>query len=110
MGEISFFLFFGVFEDEAAWTIVTLPRLRQFNLFYDRSKFEWHGPSLRHILKLTCPLQELKLNADDMYFLTKTDLAPLPAMGTCSIQFQNHFSGQCEAIELCFDPAFYVRG
>ena len=74
------FFFFTVFESNVVWARATLSRLRQYNLFYDQSKFEWHGPSLRHILKLTCPLQELKLNADDMYFLTKTELAPLPVL------------------------------
>ena len=74
------FSFFAVFESKVVWATATLSRVRQYNLFYDRSTFEWHGPSLRHILKLTCPLQELKLNADDLYFLTKTELAPLPVL------------------------------
>ena len=49
-------------------------RARVYRVFYDRSKWKWVGPSLRHMLKLFCPLMQLRMTADDLYFLTKTEL------------------------------------
>ena len=49
-------------------------RARVYRVFYDRSKWKWVGPSLRHMLKLFCPLMQLRMTTDDLYFLTKTEL------------------------------------
>ena len=43
-------------------------RLRKYHLKYNKKKYAWKGPTMRQILKLTCPLQPLKLNAHDMFF------------------------------------------
>ena len=53
------------------------PRSRAYRIFYDTSKYAWRGPPLRAILKLVAPHQPLKLSADDMYFMTPAEVAPL---------------------------------
>ena len=54
-----------------------LPRPRAYRIFYGTSKYTWRGPPLRAILKLVAPHQPLKLSADDMYFMTAAEVAPL---------------------------------
>ena len=54
-----------------------LPRARAYRIYYDTSKYSWRGPPLRAILKLVAPHQPLKLSADDMYFMTPEEVAPL---------------------------------
>ena len=49
--------------------------VRVYKIFYDKAKYRWRGPKLRHILQVIAPLQPLKMNADDMYVLKKSELA-----------------------------------
>ncbi|CAK9053858.1 unnamed protein product, partial [Durusdinium trenchii] len=51
-----------------------MTRTRSYRIFWDKKKFFWKGPPLRTILQLVMPHQPLKLNADDMYFLTDEEL------------------------------------
>ena len=50
-------------------------RPRTYRVFYDKSRFQWVGPKMRTILKLTLPHQKLQLSADDMYTLHGDALA-----------------------------------
>ncbi len=51
-------------------------RLRAYRLFYKKAKFQWRGPKLRTILKATFPHQVLRLDANDMYYMTDDELEP----------------------------------
>ena len=69
-----------------------MTRTRSYRIFWDKKKFFWKGPPLRTILQLVMPHQPLKLNADDMYFLTDEELAPwLKFRNTFAFAFGHHF-------------------
>lgn len=65
--------FFNFLVCVCVW--VLLARLRTYRIFYDKTKYVWNGPNLRALLKLMAPHQELHMTADDMYFMTKSELA-----------------------------------
>ena len=50
-------------------------RLRRYRIFYDKKKFVWKGPPLQELLRLLLPLRELTMDADDLYFFTKSQQA-----------------------------------
>lgn len=50
-------------------------RLRKYRLYYNKKKYIWKGPCLRQILKLVCPLSELNMDADSMYWMLPSELA-----------------------------------
>ena len=49
-------------------------RVRRYRIFYDLAKYEWRGPPIRTLLKLLLPLQPLRMDCDDLYFLRKSEL------------------------------------
>ncbi|CAK9025846.1 unnamed protein product [Durusdinium trenchii] len=51
-----------------------LNRLRIYRLFFRKNLYTWHGPSMRQILKLTCPLKPLNLTSDSLYYMTNSEL------------------------------------
>lgn len=53
----------------------SLFRTRVYRIFYQSTKYEWKGPPMRQLLKLLLPLQKLNMDADDMYFMTKDEVA-----------------------------------
>lgn len=62
--------FCGVFKPN--WNMT---RVRSYRIFWDKSKLAWRGPSLRQILKAVLPHQPLRMDANDMFFLTPDQLA-----------------------------------
>ena len=65
-----------VFRVCEAWTMAnSLFRTRVYRIFYQSTKYEWKGPPMRQLLKLLLPLQKLNMDADDMYFMTKDEVA-----------------------------------
>ncbi|CAL1168273.1 unnamed protein product [Cladocopium goreaui] len=50
-------------------------RLRKYRLYWNKEKYTRKGPCLRQILKLVCPLSELKMDADVMFWMRPSELA-----------------------------------
>lgn len=53
-----------------------LGRLRVFRIFWKLDSLEWHGPSLREILKLVAPHNDLGMTALTMYWLDRAGVEP----------------------------------
>lgn len=51
-----------------------LHRLRSYKVYYLKSKYQWRGPPLRQLLKALLPLQPLQMDADALFFMTKSEL------------------------------------
>eukprot|EP00434_Breviolum_minutum_P016191 symbB.v1.2.014267.t1/scaffold1033.1/size247163/5 len=51
-----------------------LHRLRSYKVYYLKSKYQWRGPPLRQLLKALLPLQPLEMDADALFFMTKSEL------------------------------------
>lgn len=58
-----------------------------YRIFFDKEKYCWRGPNLRQVLKLTCPLRPLKMNADDMYWMKPKQLAFWPKFVACCVDY-----------------------
>lgn len=72
-----------------------LIRARSYRIFWDKTKLFWKGPTLREILRTVLPHQPLKLNADDMYFLSEEELVPwLNFRKTFVLAFGHHVFAQ----------------
>ena len=52
----------------------SLHRLRSYKIYYLKSKYQWRGPPLRQLLKALLPLQPLEMDADALFFMTKSEL------------------------------------
>ena len=55
----------------ATWA---LGRTRMYRVYFDKSKYVWRGPSLQQTLRVCCPLQDLRMNANDMYWMKPSEL------------------------------------
>lgn len=61
-------------EVKHGWLGFELARCRLYRIYYRRDKYQWRGPPLRTLLKLICPLQRLNMNANDLYWMKKSEL------------------------------------
>lgn len=61
-------------EVKHGWLGFQLARCRLYRIYYRRDKFQWRGPPLRTLLKLICPLQRLQMDANDLYWMKKSEL------------------------------------
>ena len=74
MWKIFFLLDYFWGEIEHGWLGFKLTRRRLYRLYYRKDKYQWRGPPLRTLLKLLCPLQRLQMDANDLYWMKKSEL------------------------------------
>ena len=62
-----------------------------YRIFYDKHRFTWRGPPLRVLLKLLLPLQPLRMDCDELFYMTNTQLVPQISCALCWFVFGFNF-------------------